>query len=112
MVAQRRSGHVDMSLDLTSRGAGFVALNHEAQDRQARRVTERRQLLGVTIYLGRHGAASNIFEQVLQADRWSRSFRQHRKGSRLLFQKQGAFPWMRRLRLPGARNSARACPLL
>jgi hypothetical protein len=66
MVAQSRSGKVDVTLYLTRCDAVVAALHDETQDCEPHRMTERSQLLGVAFEFGRHATVSNIFESAEQ----------------------------------------------
>src|SRR5882724_3672516 len=55
VMAQRRSGQVDVVLDLSRWRALRIALDDEPQDGQAGRVPQRAQLLGVLVEFARHG---------------------------------------------------------
>src|SRR5262245_44064737 len=55
MVAERRGGHVHPRLDFAGRGPAIARLDDVAKDRQANRVTERSELLGMAFELRGHG---------------------------------------------------------
>jgi len=67
MMAERRSGQVDVGLNIPRRCPSPVSLHHKSQDLQTQRVTQRTKLRCVLLELRTHAATSNIFEVVTQA---------------------------------------------
>ena len=67
VMAERRGRHVHVRLDRPGGGSFRPGLHHVAQDRQANRVPERPELLGVAIQLSAHDTTSKLVEVDLQA---------------------------------------------
>jgi hypothetical protein len=55
VVTERRRRKVDMTLDLACRRPAFSRLHDEPQDTQAHGMTQRAELLGMSIQFGGHG---------------------------------------------------------
>ena len=68
VVAERRGRQVDVRLDVAGGGALRARLHDEAQDRQANRVPERAELLGVMLQLPAHDLLLNYSKYNCQPD--------------------------------------------
>ncbi len=68
VVAERRSGKINVRLDVSSRRAIRVTLHHKAQDLKAQRMTQRTELLRMMFQFRTHEATSNFFEVGCQGE--------------------------------------------
>jgi hypothetical protein len=67
VMAERRGRHVDMCLNGPGSGTLRARLHDVSQDREANRVPESPELLGVVVQLSAHPPISNLFEAWMQA---------------------------------------------
>ena len=67
VMAERRGRHVDMGLNGPGSGTLRARLHDISQDREANRVPESPELLGVLVQLSAHLSISNLFEARVQA---------------------------------------------